>query len=68
MLNGYPCLGKGPSRPAMQSLGESLVLKLMECFFGEGEKYNDSQLFYITPPCPQTPGQKHQPGWHHQQK
>lgn len=49
MLNGYPYLGKDPSRPATQSLGESVVLKLMEPFLGKGRNVTTDNFFTSLP-------------------
>ena len=49
MVNGYPYLGKDPSRPAKQSLGESVVLKLVEPFLGKGRNVTTDNFFTSLP-------------------
>lgn len=65
IVNGYPYLGKDPSRPTTQSLGESVVLKLMETYV-EREKYHRS--FLHLSPLPTNSWQETQAWWGRQIK
>ncbi|KAM7367487.1 hypothetical protein PAMP_013779 [Pampus punctatissimus] len=49
LLNGHPYLGRDPSRPATVSLGESVVLKLMEPFLGKGRNVTTDNFFTSLP-------------------
>ncbi len=49
MLNGYPYLGRDPTRPAKQSQGESVVMKLMEPFLGKGRNVTTDSFFTSLP-------------------
>uniref|UniRef100_A0A1A7XFA5 PiggyBac transposable element-derived protein domain-containing protein n=1 Tax=Iconisemion striatum TaxID=60296 RepID=A0A1A7XFA5_9TELE len=45
IFNGYPYLGKDPSHPTTQRLGENVVLKLMEPVLGEGRNVTTDGIF-----------------------
>ena len=45
VVNGFPYLGKDETRPASQSLGESVVLRLMEPFKGKGRNVTTDNFF-----------------------
>ncbi|KAL1251031.1 hypothetical protein QQF64_018827 [Cirrhinus molitorella] len=49
VLNSFPYLGKDDSRPATQSLGESVVLKLVEPFVGKGRNITTDNFFTSIP-------------------
>ena len=59
MVNGYPYLGKDPSRPAKQSLGESVVLKLVEPFLGKGRNVTTDNFFTSLPLAHKLLAKKH---------
>ena len=68
MLNGFPYLGKDESRPATQSLGENVVLKLVEPFVGKGRNITTDNFFHLRPTRQRASDEEHQPGGHHQEK
>uniref|UniRef100_A0A1A8U1F2 PiggyBac transposable element-derived protein domain-containing protein n=1 Tax=Nothobranchius furzeri TaxID=105023 RepID=A0A1A8U1F2_NOTFU len=45
IFNGYPYLGKDPSHPTTQRLGEDVVLTLMEPVLGEGRNVTTDGIF-----------------------
>ncbi|CAK6978110.1 piggyBac transposable element-derived protein 4-like [Scomber scombrus] len=45
MLNGFPYLGKDPSRPKNQSVGETVVMRLMEPYLGKGRNVTADYFF-----------------------
>ncbi|XP_053197121.1 piggyBac transposable element-derived protein 4-like [Scomber japonicus] len=45
MLNAFPYLGKDLSRPKSQSVGESVVMRLMEPYLGKGRNVTTDNFF-----------------------
>lgn len=45
LVNGFPYLGKDETRPPNQSLGENVVLRLMEPFKGSGRNVTTDNFF-----------------------
>ena len=45
MLNAFPYLGKDLSRPKSQSVGESVVMRLMEPYLGKGRNVTTDTFF-----------------------
>ena len=45
LVNGFPYLGKDETRPLNQSLGESVVLRLMEPYIGKGRNVTTDRFF-----------------------
>lgn len=45
ILNGFPYTGKDENRPQDQKVGESVVLRLMEPYFGQGHNVTTDNFF-----------------------
>jgi len=45
VVNGFPYLGKDETRPENQSLGESVVLRLVEPYKGKGRNVTTNNFF-----------------------